>query len=270
VISPSDKVRLTSFLRAAQRLLVFTGAGISTGSGIPDFRGPSGVWRRRRPVDLPTFLASEEGRIEYWEYKLESWTSLRDARPTATHFAAVALERAGRIEAVVTQNIDGLHQLAGTTAAKLVEIHGTARRVDCLDCGWQTEPQPVFATFARTRRPPRCPECGGWLKPATISFGQNLNEEDMARAEAAAEACDAVIALGSTLSVYPAAGFPLAAAVRGVPYAIVNRGVTEHDAHPRVTLRLEGDVAEIFPAAVEAVVGFYRALPSEGTTPGTS
>ena len=155
--SVSDSKRLAAFLRSARRLLVFTGAGLSTGSGIPDFRGPDGVWRRRRPVDLQTFLASDAGRIEYWEYKLESWSAMRDARPSAAHRALVALEHAGRVEALVTQNIDGLHQLAGTAAAKLVEIHGTARRVDCLDCGWQTEPQPVFDAFARTRRPPVCP-----------------------------------------------------------------------------------------------------------------
>ena len=256
--STDDIARLAAFLRGAHRLLVFTGAGVSTGSGIPDFRGPDGLWRRRRPVDLPTFLASTAGRCEYWEYKLETWTAIRDAQPTATHRALVALERAGRIEAVVTQNIDGLHQLAGTSASQLVEIHGTARGVACLGCGWRTEPAPVFAEFARTRQPPVCPECGGWLKPATISFGQNLGEAAVARAEAAAAGCDAVLALGSTLSVYPAAGFPLAAAERGVPYAIVNRGATEHDHLAAVTLRLAGDVAEILPVAVAA------ALKAEG------
>jgi NAD-dependent deacetylase len=241
---------LVGFLRHAQHILVFTGAGISTGSGIRDFRGPRGVWKTRQPVYYESFLSSEAARIEYWDQKLEAWPSFRDARPNAIHEAAVALERAGKLLMVLTQNIDGLHSLAGTSPERLVEIHGTGGEVECLSCGARSDPGPHMDSFARTRMPPTCP-CGGLLKPATISFGQGLRAEDLERSARAAAGCDLVIALGSTLSVHPAASFPLAAAERGAPYVIVNRGATDQDGHPSVTLRLEGDVAEIFPPAVE-------------------
>lgn len=245
---------LAEFLRRSIRLLVFTGAGISTRSGIADFRGPQGVWKRRQPVYFNDFLASEEARLEHWDYKLESWPALRDARPGQVHLAVVDLQRAGRLAAVVTQNIDGLHQMAGLPEEGVIELHGTNRWIECLDCRRRSEPAPVFAKFEKTRVPPRCPECQGLLKPATISFGQQLNSETLAAAERAVRDCDAVIALGSTLGVYPAAGFPLQAARRGVPYAIVNRGPTDHDRFPEVALRLEGDVEEIFPGAVQRVL----------------
>lgn len=182
---------LRVFLKRAERLLAFTGAGISTNSGIPDFRGPQGVWKTRQPVYFSQFLISEEARIEYWDYKLE--------------------------------------------------------------------PQPLFDAFAATVRPPRCPHCEGWLKSATISFGQDLDPRTLEAAEHAAMQCDAVVALGSTLSVYPAASFPLMAARRGVPYAIVNRGPTEHDSFPEVTIRHDGDVGVIFPRAVSlSLSGGFR------------
>ena len=230
-----------------------TGAGISTASGIPDFRGPGGVWTRRRPVYYDAFMSSDEARAEYWEFKLESWAIYQRARPNPVHDAIAALERAGKIEAVVTQNVDGLHRRAGTTPERLVEVHGTDLLVECQRCHETSDPAPHFAAFAANRRPPTC-GCGGVLKPATISFGQSLSPETLARAAAAAAAADLVVALGSTLSVYPAAGIPLLAAERGAPYVIVNRGPTEHDGLALVTLRLEGDVTEIVPAAVEAAL----------------
>jgi NAD-dependent deacetylase len=241
---------LVKLLREGRKLLVFTGAGISTGSGIPDFRGPQGVWKKRQPVYYHDFMRSEAARIEHWDYKLEGWAAFRDARPNATHDAIVQLERAGKVLAVVTQNIDGLHARAGTAPERLIELHGTNSFIECQTCGKRTEPGPHFEEFKKTRRPPVC-DCGGFLKPATISFGQNLRNEDLERAEAAAEETDLVLALGSTLSVYPAADIPLTAARRGAKYVIINRGVTEHDAAPEVTLRLEGDVGEIFPPAVK-------------------
>jgi NAD-dependent deacetylase len=165
----------------------------------------------------------------------------------------VRLERAGKVCAVVTQNIDGLHSRAGIAPERLVELHGTNTLVECQTCGRRSDPEPHFQYFHKTRRPPLC-ECGGFLKPATISFGQNLRNEDLERAESAAKAADLVVALGSTLSVYPAANIPLLAANRGVPYVIINRGPTAHDDLAEVTLRLEGDVAEIFPPAVAAAL----------------
>jgi len=250
----SDTEKLVGFLKASNRMLIFTGAGISTSSGIPDFRGPDGVWKRRQPVYYHDFMRSEASRIEHWDYKLEAWAAFRDAKPNATHEAIVQLERAGRVQAVVTQNIDGLHSRAGTSPDKLVELHGTNSLVECQSCGRKSDPEPHFEFFRKTKQPPVC-ECGGYLKPATISFGQNLRIEDLERAEGAAKAADLVLALGSTLSVYPAANIPLLAASRGVPYIVINRGPTDHDEIPEVSLRIEGDVGEIFPGAVETALG---------------
>jgi NAD-dependent deacetylase len=244
---------LVAHLRAAQRILIFSGAGVSTASGIPDFRGPNGVWTRRRPVYYDEFLASEPARVEYWEYKLETWDLYQRAQPNAVHDAVVALEHAGKVLAVVTQNVDGLHRRAGSAAERLIELHGTDLFVECQACHERSAPQPHFERFKATRAAPRC-ECGGLLKSATISFGQSLNAADLDRAATLARRADLVVALGSTLSVYPAASIPLLAVERGTPYVIVNRGVTEHDGRPGVTLRLEGDVIEILPPAVAAAL----------------
>jgi NAD-dependent deacetylase len=250
---PVRTVTLADYLRASRHALIFTGAGISTGSGIPDFRGPQGVWKRRQPVYFQDFMTSEAARIEHWDYKLEGYDSFRDARPNAVHHAIVRLERAGKLRAVVTQNIDGLHSLAGTSAERLIELHGTNAVIECQSCHRRSDPEPHFDFFRCTRRPPVC-DCGGFLKPATISFGQNLDAMQLDRAACAATEADLVIALGSTLSVYPAASFPLLAAERGAPYIIINRGATEHDEHPKVACRLEGEVSELFPAAVDAAL----------------
>ena len=246
--------RLVERIQASRRILVVTGAGVSTASGIPDFRGPGGVWTRRRPVYYDEFLASDAARVEYWDFKLETWEIYQHARPNAVHHAIVALERAGKVVAVVTQNVDGLHRRAGASPNLLVELHGTDLLVECQSCHATSDPAPHFETFNTTRRPPSC-ACGGALKPATISFGQPLRTTDLERAAAAAVKADLVLALGSTLSVYPAASIPLLAAERGTPYIIVNRGATEHDDHPSVTLRLEGDVTAIVPPAVDAALG---------------
>lgn len=246
--------RFVERLRDARRILIVSGAGVSTASGIPDFRGPGGVWERRRPVYYDEFLSSEAARVEYWDFKLETWETYQRAQPNALHAAVVALERAGKVVAVVTQNVDGLHRRAGTSPDLLIELHGTDLVIECQVCHDTSEPAPHFVRFRETRRPPAC-ACGGPLKSATISFGQSLREEDLERARAAAMDADLVLALGSTLSVYPAASVPLLAAERGTAYIIVNRGPTAHDAHPSVTLRLEGDVTEIVPAAVEAALG---------------
>jgi len=246
-------LRLVERLQASHHILVVCGAGVSTASGIPDFRGPGGVWTRRRPVYYADFLASEAARVEYWDYKLETWEIYQHAQPNAVHHALVALEHAGKVTAIVTQNVDGLHRRAGTSPGSLIEVHGTDLLVECQTCHETSEPAPHFARFKLTRRAPSC-ACGGLLKPATISFGQSLRAADLDRATAAARQADLVLALGSTLSVYPAAAIPLVAAGRGVPYIIVNRGPTEHDDHPAVTLRLEGDVNAIVPPAVDAAL----------------
>jgi NAD-dependent deacetylase len=249
----NPRERFIRFLRTSQRILIFTGAGVSTGSGIPDFRGPQGVWTRRQPVYYDDFMRSEEARIEHWDYKLEGWSAFRQARPNAVHEAVVDLERAGKLLLLVTQNIDGLHARAGTSPERLVELHGTNLLVECQTCHRRSDPEPHFESFRQTRRPPRC-ECGGFLKPATISFGQSLVPEDLDRVDEAAGAADLVIALGSSLSVHPAASIPLLAARRGVPYVVINRGPTGHDDRPELTLRLDGDVTELFPPLVRAAL----------------
>ena len=245
---------LTDYLRQAQRILIFTGAGISTGSGIPDFRGPQGVWTRRQPVYYQDFMASDSARREYWEQKLESWDTFRTARPDAVHYATCALEASGKLLMLVTQNVDGLHAQAGTSAEHLLELHGTNAQVECQSCGVRSAADPAVQRFAASRVPPRC-ECDGLLKTATISFGQSLDPAVLRRAQEAAEACDLVVALGSTLSVQPACLIPLLAAQCGAPYVVVNRGLTDHDGLSEVALRLEGDVSAIFPAAVQGALG---------------
>ena len=250
------QVDLAKYLRASRRILVFTGAGISTGSGIADFRGPQGVWTRRQPVYYEDFMTSEAARIEHWDYKLEAWDSFQKAQPNDVHGAIVRLEQAEKLRMVVTQNIDGLHSLAGTSGERLVELHGTNSLVECQSCKRRSDPEPHFDFFRAQRRPPLC-ACGGFLKPATISFGQSLEPDELGRAHQGAMEADLVVALGSTLSVYPAASFPLLAAQRGIPYVIVNRGATEHDGDPCVSLRLEGEVNTIFPPAVAAALSSF-------------
>lgn len=251
--------RLDSFLQRARRILVFTGAGISTGSGIPDFRGPKGIWTKYQPVYYQEFLSSEEKRIEHWQYKMETWAQFKDARPNATHRAIAELEALGRVQAVVTQNIDGLQQAAGTREDRVLELHGTTRWIECISCGERSAPEKAMRFFEEHRTPPLC-SCGGLLKSATISFGQPLNPEVMRRAAAEASRSDLVLALGSTLSVYPAAEIPLVAARRGIPYLIINQGPTEHD--EIATLRIEADVGEVLPPAVtrlaRSIAGSHR------------
>jgi len=251
-----DIARLANLIAASDRILLVTGAGISTSSGIPDYRGPQGVWKTQRPVEFHDFVRSEDKRVEYWDQKLASAPSIEAAQPGAVHRAAVELEQATKLEAIVTQNVDGLHTAAGSSASVVIEVHGTTREAGCLDCGNRTPIGPHLAAFEQTRTSPTCAECGGLLKPATISFGQQLDQLTVARALQAADACDLVVALGSTLSVYPAADIPLrAASRRSVPYAIVNLGRTEHDRMPSVTLRVEGDVGDVFSEAVNDALG---------------
>jgi NAD-dependent deacetylase len=244
-----DVSDLAALIDDATAIMVVTGAGISTASGIPDFRGPNGVWKTQRPVAYEWFLSDLRRRREYWRQKLASADVFRDALPNDVHFACVDLEDAERLDTVVTQNVDGLHSDAGISSERLVEVHGTARFVACLTCFERTLAGPHLERFAETDEPPVC-HCGGILKPATISFGQALDPMSMHRASAAAQRCDLVISLGSTLGVFPVSEVPLVAAERGVPYAVVNRGATAHDTTGLVSLRIDGDVSEIFPAAV--------------------
>jgi NAD-dependent deacetylase len=247
------EARFVELLARAARVLAFTGAGISTGSNIPDFRGPDGVWRTRVPVELPEFVRSEEARIDHWSYKLEGHSRFRDARPNPAHLALVTLETHGKLEALVTQNIDGLHRAAGTSPERLIELHGTNSEAVCLDCGVREPVARCMDDFARSGRPPRCARCDGVMKPGVVMFGQALDPEDLRRAHAAAKRADLVIALGSSLVVTPAANVPLVAVRRQVPYVIVNRGKTPHDS--LATLTLDADLGVVLPAVVRAALG---------------
>ena len=235
-----------AWVAAARRVVVLTGAGVSTDSGIPDFRGPSGVWTTNpgaeRASTLQHYLAEPETRRAAWRNRLSS--PAFSAMPNAAHAALVDLERSGRLDTLVTQNIDGLHHKAGNT--NVVEIHGTNRLVECLDCGQTTDPEWAFEEFKRTGKCPLCKSCGGLCKTATISFGQPMPQELVQRALEAALQCDLVLALGSSLQVEPAASIPLAAWRNGATYVIINQGPTAHDKVAQI--RLEGDLTELVPA----------------------
>jgi NAD-dependent deacetylase len=239
-------------LGRAQRVVVLTGAGISTDSGIPDFRGPQGVWTKNPEAEkmatLQYYVSDPEVRKRSWRNRLESPTWR--AEPNAGHRALVDLERQGKLHTLVTQNVDALHLLAGTDPAKLVEIHGTMREVECLSCG---ERAPMERALDRVRAgedDPPCRTCGGILKSATISFGQNLVPDDLMRAQLAAETCDLLLAVGSSLGVYPAAGMVPIAKESGAALIIVNAQPTPFD--PVADAVLQGSISEILPALIRA------------------
>jgi len=228
----------------AQRVVVLTGAGLSTASGIPDFRSPGGRWERYRPVSLPDFLASEAARAEYWRYKGETWRVIRDARPNPAHEALAELGRGGRIELLVTQNVDGLHERSGFPAERLVNIHGTDSAVVCLDCGRREPRETVQARWEAGDAAPRC-GCGGLWKPATISFGQSLVMEDLERAFRAAEACDLLVAAGTSLVVGPINDMLPRARAAGATTAIVTASETPFD--DLADLRIDAPVEAVLP-----------------------
>ena len=220
---------LRQMLAGANNVVAFTGAGISTESGIPDYRSAEGIWSKYRPIEFGDFLASAEARREAWRRKFASDEVMQRATPNAGHRAIARLVEQGKMTAVVTQNIDGLHQASGVPADKVIELHGNATYAACLDCCRRYELDWVREIFAVDERLPLCTACGGIIKTATISFGQAMPEEAMARAHAATLAADLFIVLGSSLVVYPAAGFPILAKRNGARLVIVNREPTEQD-----------------------------------------
>jgi NAD-dependent deacetylase len=220
---------LKGMIAKAESIVAFTGAGISTESGIPDYRSPGGIWTKFRPIDFGDFLASAEARRETWRRKFASHEVLSKATPNAGHRALVRLVEQGKMIAVVTQNIDGLHQASGVPDGKVIELHGNATYTTCLDCRRRYELDWVREIFAVDERLPLCTACGGMIKTATISFGQSMPETEMERAQAATLAADLFIVLGSSLVVYPAAGFPTLAKRNGSRLVIVNREPTDQD-----------------------------------------
>ena len=231
-MSPIDEpvAALRDLIDSAARVVVFTGAGISTESGIPDFRSPGGVWERYRPVSYQDFLASAEARRRYWQQKFDGHDAIVNAEPNAGHRAVSALVRTGKATTVVTQNIDGLHVRAGVPAECVVELHGNTTYAHCLACAKTYDLDPIREAFEAKGTLPVCQSCGGMVKPATISFGQAMPPEAMRRAEAATLDCDLFLAIGSSLVVYPAAAFPVLAKENGAKLVILNREATQMDA----------------------------------------
>ena len=221
---------LQELVEAARVVAPFTGAGISTECGIPDFRSPGGLWTKNKPIPFDEFVASQEMRDEAWRRRFAMEAQFSAAKPGRGHLALASLYRAGKVPAVITQNIDNLHQSSGISAEHVIELHGNNSYALCLDCRRRYELAWVKERFNEAReRAPDCPDCGGHIKTATISFGQAMPESEMRRAERVALDCDLFVAIGSSLVVWPAAGFPLMAKRNGARLAIINREATEFD-----------------------------------------
>lgn len=235
---------LARTIEAAGCVVVFTGAGISTESGIPDFRSPNGIWSKIKPIYYDEFVASETARLEDWRRRFRFRDEFRAAEPNVAHLAIARLVAEGRVNAVITQNIDGLHQRAGVPEDRLIEIHGNATYATCLECGRRHELDTVEEIMARTGHSPRCSACGGLVKAAVISFGQAMPTREMMRAEHAIEEADLFLAVGSSLQVQPAASLPMVAKHQGAHLVIVNRDPTPLDAIADHVLR--GGIGEVF------------------------
>jgi NAD-dependent deacetylase len=216
-------------VKTSSAIVFFTGAGISTESGVPDFRSPGGVWTKYQPVLFEDFLSSESARIQHWQLKKATYELFKTVEPNIAHHAICEYERRGQILGLITQNIDGLHKLAGTSDEMLVELHGTDRLVTCLNCGKRYQPADVYENLGETFTAPKCEDCGGFLKSANVSFGQSMPIEAMERAQAWSERADIFLVLGSSLQVQPAACFPVIAKRAGALLAIINRDPTPLD-----------------------------------------
>jgi NAD-dependent deacetylase len=243
-----------SLLERSRSVVAFSGAGLSTASGIPDFRSPGGVWSRHQPVLYQDFLASEDARRRYWVARKEMYADFRNAKPNAAHLALARMEEQGRLQAVVTQNIDGLHQEAGSR--RVVELHGTNRRVTCVRCRRDHDVDRVYAGLDEGRDVPVCDDCGAPLKAATISFGQNLDAEVLDEAFRLARETDLMLVVGSSLVVQPAAALPVAAAQAGARVVIVNRDETPLDGIASVVIHAPVEV--VVPALVAGSSGAGR------------
>lgn len=242
---------LARLIESSTRMVIFTGAGMSTESGIPDFRSPGGVWSRMKPIYFQDFVASEERRREAWGRAFSGAAGWVGAKPNAGHFAVARLVASGKASTVLTQNVDNLHQASGVPDDRVIELHGNASYAKCLLCGQRHELSDLKAPFLDKGVIPACRDCGGIVKTATISFGQPMPEEAMNSAEAASLDCDLFLVLGSSLVVYPAAGFPLLAKRKGARLAIVNRDPTEQD--PYADLVLNAEIGAVLTAVAPAM-----------------
>ena len=248
-VPPDSSADLRSLIMEAKVIAGFTGAGISTESGVPDFRSPGSPWMRNKPIPFEVFLNSAEARREAWRRKFAMDDLYQDARPSRGHAALASLVAQGKMPAVITQNIDGLHQASGIPADRVIELHGNGTYATCLSCGRRHELDWICRRFEATREPPDCESCGGTVKSATISFGQSMPKEAMRRAQELTLACDLFLVIGSSLVVYPAAGLPILAKRNGAKLVIVNREPTELDGIAELVIRGEiGPVLQPFIA----------------------
>lgn len=244
--------RAAELVARARRLVVFTGAGVSTESGIPDFRSPTGIWARYDPTELSyqNFIASEEGRRKYWQLGRELYATVRAARPNAAHRAIAELERLGRLDCVITQNIDNLHQKAGTSPERVIELHGNATRARCLACGQAYTRDEIQARLEAGEEIPACP-CGGIIKPHTILFGEAMPLRETLEAERRSREADCFVVVGSSLVVYPAAYMPLYAKEAGAGLILVNLAPTPLDEYADV--RIPGRAGEVMSGLLARV-----------------
>ncbi len=241
--------QLRSMIQESKQGVVFTGAGISTESGIPDFRSPGGIWTKYQPINFNDFMASEEMRRESWRRKFASDAVMKQAQPNKGHLAVGKLVQQGKVSSVITQNIDGLHQMSGVPDEKVIELHGNATYAHCLDCGNRYELEKVYKIFEKDETLPICDQCNGIIKTATISFGQAMPVAEMQAAERETLACDIFIAIGSSLVVYPAAGFPELAKRNNARLVIINRDPTPLDGI--ADLVLHSEIGPTLSAAVD-------------------
>ena len=231
--------RFGSMIESSKRMVVFTGAGISTESGIPDFRSPGGIWTKYQPIDFSDFISSEEMRRESWRRKFASDSVMKQAEPNKGHLAVARLVDQGKVTHVITQNVDGLHQRSGVPDERVIELHGNATYASCLDCGKRYELADIRNGFINNETLPVCDPCGGIVKTATISFGQAMPLAEMQAAEEATLSCDLFVAIGSSLVVYPAAGFPSLAKRNDARLVILNRDETPLDGIADLVLNSE-------------------------------
>jgi NAD-dependent deacetylase len=245
--------RVARMIGSAKKIVVFVGAGLSTESGIPDFRSPGGVWDKYDPEDFyfQNFISDRSKRAKYWEMATEMYDAMKDAKPNAGHIAVAELERLGKLDCLITQNIDGLHFKAGNSEEKVLELHGTAMHVACLDCHRRYDRAPIQERIAAGDKAPECDSCGGLLKPATISFGQAMPERETAQAFRRSTDCDLFIVIGSSLVVYPAAQMPVVAKQSGAKLVIVNRDETACD--KRADVIINGQAGAIMAAILDEV-----------------
>jgi len=223
--------QIAQWINTSKRIIIFSGAGLSTESGIPDFRSPGGVWDKYDPEDFyfQNFIASETSREKYWQMATEMWEPIKQAQPNPAHLAIAEMEKLGKLDCVITQNIDGLHFKAGNSEEKVLQLHGTAIFVSCLSCKKRYDRDQIQDRIKKGQKAPRCDDCGGLLKPATISFGQSMPEKETHEAYHRSSICDLFIVIGSSLVVQPAASMPMVAKRNGARLVIINRDPTPCD-----------------------------------------